>query len=63
MSFNPGLMGDPYLMGDPGVLPNHAVDESDIEEITISFYSVLALHAVRGVAGELLVDPVYHGWR
>ena len=39
MSFNPGLMGDPYLMGDPGVLPNHAVDESDdTEEITIYFY-------------------------
>ena len=39
-------------------------DESDddIEEMTILF-SILALRAGKGVARELLVDPVYHGWR
>ena len=36
-----------------------SVDNS--EEMTIPF-SVLVLRAGRGVA-ELLVDPVYHGWR
>ena len=52
-----------------GVDPNDEVDEDpnddfddDTEEMTIPF-SVLALCYDKGVAGELLVDPVYHGWR
>ena len=36
--------------------------DNDAEEMTIRF-SVLALRVGKGVARELLVDPVYHGWR
>ena len=36
--------------------------DDDTEEIPIPF-SVLALRAGKSVAGELLVDSVYHGWR
>ena len=36
--------------------------DDDTEEMTIPF-SVLVLHAGKGVAGEQLVDPAYHGWR
>ena len=61
---------EPLTNGFPdtdAVLENNNADRNkksndDTEELKIPF-SVLALYMGKGVVRELLVDPVYHGWR
>ena len=45
------------------MLPIPVIDKSDDTEEMTNPFSVLALCVGRGVAGELLVDPVKYGWR
>lgn len=56
---------EPLTNGFPdtdAVLGNNEESKDDTEELKIPF-SVLALYMGKGVVRELLVDPVYHGWR
>ena len=47
---------------EPGTENRDSAESVSTEEMTIPL-SDLALHAGNGVARELLVDPVCHGWR